>query len=68
MRNHNGKDDRVLYNDIIHVLLSEWCRDKNGLNDFYNVFTLSKCLNMQDFDELLRTEGALVYEDARRED
>lgn len=44
---------RVLYNDIIHVLLSEWRGDKNELNDFYNVFTLSKCLNMQDFYELL---------------
>lgn len=27
--------------------------DKEELNDFYNVFTLSKCLNMQDFYELL---------------
>ena len=44
---------RILYNDIIHVLLSEWRGDKNELNDFYNVFTLSKCLNMQDFYELL---------------
>ncbi len=44
---------RILYNDIIHVLLSEWPGDKNELNDFYNVFTLSKCLNMQDFYELL---------------
>lgn len=44
---------RVLYNDIIHVLLSEWRGDKNELNDFYNVFTLSKCLNIQDFYELL---------------
>lgn len=44
---------RILYNDIIHVLLTEWRGDKNELNDFYNVFTLSKCLNMQDFYELL---------------
>lgn len=55
---------RVLYNDIIHVLLSEWRGDKNELNDFYNVFTLSKCLNMQDFYELL-CEACYVIIDKR---
>lgn len=44
---------RMLYNDIINVLLSEWKGAKTGLDDFYNVFTLSQCLNIQDFNELL---------------
>ena len=44
---------RMLYNDIIHILLQEWQGDKTVLDNFYNVFTLSQCLNIQDFQELL---------------
>ena len=44
---------RIFYNDIIHILLSEWKGDKEKLNSFYNVFTLSQCLNIQDFYDLL---------------
>ncbi|MBR2036377.1 MAG: helix-turn-helix transcriptional regulator [Lachnospiraceae bacterium] len=44
---------RIFYNDIIHVLLSEWKGDKAGVDDFYNVFTLSRCTNIQEFGELL---------------
>lgn len=44
---------RILYNDILHVLLSEWKGAQSKLNDFYNVFTLSQCLNIQDFYGLL---------------
>ncbi len=44
---------RILYNDIIHVLLSEWKGAESRLNDFCNVFTLSQCLNIQDFYGLL---------------
>lgn len=44
---------RILYNDLMHTLLAEWKGDKTEFNDFYNVFTLSQCLNIQDFYELL---------------
>ena len=44
---------RIFYNDIIHILLSEWkCREKQ-FDDFYNVFTISNCLNLKEFGELL---------------
>lgn len=44
---------RIFYNDVIHILLSEWKDDKAQFNDFYNVFTLSQCQNLQEFGELL---------------
>lgn len=44
---------RLLYNDIIHVLISEWKAESAGLESIYNVFTLSQCLTIQDFNDLL---------------
>lgn len=44
---------RTFYNEIIHILLSECKGDKERLDNFYNVFTLSQCMNTQDFYELL---------------
>ena len=44
---------RILYSDLMHTLLAEWKGDKTEFDEFYNVFTLSQCLNMQDFYELL---------------
>lgn len=44
---------RLLCNDIIHVLISEWEGDKTGIEGIYNVFTLSQCLNIRDFNQLL---------------
>ena len=44
---------RILYNDIIHVLLAEWTGDKSEFENFYSVFSLSQCYNMQDFNDLL---------------
>ncbi len=44
---------RILYNDIIHVLLSEWTGDKTEFENFYSVFSLTQCLNIQDFNDLL---------------
>lgn len=35
---------RLLYNDIIHVLISEWKAENTGLESIYNVFTLSSAL------------------------
>ena len=44
---------RLLYNDIIHVLISEWKAESAGLESIYNVFTLSQCLTIQDFNDFL---------------
>ena len=44
---------RMFYNDIISVLLSEWNGDRIRLDNFYNVFTLSQCMNVNDFHDIL---------------
>lgn len=44
---------RIFYNDIIQILLSEWKGERIQFDNFYNVFTLSQCLNLQEFGELL---------------
>ena len=44
---------RVLCNDIIHMLLSEWPEDTNDFENIYNVFTLSQCLTINDFHDIL---------------
>ena len=51
---------RILYSDLMHTLLAEWKGDKNEFDEFYNVFTLSQCLNMQDFYELLSDACRMV--------
>lgn len=56
---------RILYNDIIHVLLSEWKGAQSKLDSFYNVFTLSQCLNIQDFYGLL-CDACSVIMDQRK--
>lgn len=44
---------RIFYLDVIHILLSEWGEDEIQLDRFFNVFTLSQCMNIQDFYDLL---------------
>lgn len=44
---------RIFYLDIIHILLSEWGDDVIEFDRFYNVFTLSQCMNTHDFYEFL---------------
>lgn len=44
---------RIFYLDIINVLLKEWNDKEIQLERFYNVFTLSQCMNAQDFYNLL---------------
>ena len=53
---------RILYNDIMHTLLAEWKGDKTEFDDFYNVFTLSQCLNIQDFYELLNDACRMIID------
>lgn len=51
---------RILYSDIMQTLLSEWRGEKTEFDEFYNVFTLSQCLNMQDFYELLSDACSMI--------
>ena len=44
---------RIFCHDIIHVLLSELKGNRAQLYNFYNVFTLSQCLNIREFSDLL---------------
>ena len=44
---------RIFYTDLIHILLTEWKGDRIQFDDFYNVFTLSQCLNIDDFHDLI---------------
>jgi len=44
---------RIFYLDIIHVLLKEWEDEEGYFDRFYNVFTLSQCMNVQEFYDLL---------------
>ena len=53
---------RILYNDLMHTLLVEWKGDKTDFDDFYNVFTLSQCLNIQDFYELLCDACSMIID------
>lgn len=45
---------RIFCDDIIRVLLSERKGNDAQFDDLYNVFILSKCSNMQDFNDLLK--------------
>lgn len=44
---------RILYNDIIHMMISEWNRNRPSFDHIYNVFTLSQCLTLDDFNDVL---------------
>lgn len=44
---------RLLYNDIIHMLVSEWNIGEGDFKNIYSVFTLSQCLTIQDFNDVL---------------
>ncbi len=44
---------RLLYNDILQMLMKEWKSDDANFKYIYNVFTLSQCLTMKDFNDIL---------------
>lgn len=44
---------RILCNDIIHMMISEWSTNDTGFDNIYNVFALSQCLTIQDFNDIL---------------
>ncbi|MEG2349538.1 MAG: AraC family transcriptional regulator, partial [Hungatella sp.] len=44
---------RIFYNDIIHMLLTEFNTNRADFGNIYNVFALSQCLSIQDFKDIL---------------
>lgn len=44
---------RLFCNDIIKMVNKEWNMEESKLNEIYNVFTLSQCLTIQDFHDIL---------------
>lgn len=58
---------RLLYNDIIHVLMSEWKGENTGVESFYNVFTLSQCLTVQNFNDLLYEACSRIIDSSPQE-
>jgi len=44
---------RMVHNEIIRVLLTEWSKNQIKSDKYYNVFMLSQCVNINDFRELL---------------
>ena len=53
---------RWLYDDILRILLSEWSGEENGWNQIYNVFTLSRCQSIDQFNELLTEACGMILE------
>jgi AraC-like DNA-binding protein len=55
MRNTNQSllKFRLFYNDVIQLLMREWHMKESEIGEIYNVFTLSKCLTLQDFNDIL---------------
>lgn len=53
----NGKSSlmafRLLYNDIIHIMITEWQGSAQNAESIYNVFALSQCLSVRDLNDLL---------------
>ena len=44
---------RVLCNNIIHMVVTELNMDETDFEDVYNIFTLSQCLTLKDFHDVL---------------
>lgn len=44
---------RLFYNDVIHMLMKEFPIKESEMREIYNVFTLSQCLTLQDFNDIL---------------
>ena len=51
--NHSLITFRILCNDLIHMLLTEFQDSETDLKSVYNVFMLSQCLNIRDFKDVL---------------
>ena len=44
---------RILYNDIINMMIREWNGSSINFENIYNVFALSQCLTITDFNDIL---------------
>lgn len=55
---------RLLYDEVLRLLMMYWKGEEKDWNQIYNVFTLSDCLTMEDFYSLL-TEACHSLLDAR---
>lgn len=59
---------RLLYNDIIQVLIKEWKPDDANFKYIYNVFTLSQCLTLKDFNDVLCDACKVIMGSRRTEE
>ena len=55
---------RLLYDEVLRFLMDQWNGDEKDWNQVYNVFTLSRCLTMEDFTSLL-TEACHMILDTK---
>jgi len=53
---------RLLYNRIIHVLVTEWNGGKGEAESLYNALALSQCLTIADFNDLLCEACRVIIE------
>lgn len=44
---------RLLYDEVLRILLAHWKGGEKDWDQIYNVFTLSRCLTMEDFSSVL---------------
>lgn len=57
---------RVLCNDIIHMLLTEWAANTSDFGNIYSVFSLSQCLTINDFHDILWEVCSKLMESAHQ--
>lgn len=56
---------RILCNDIIHIMLTEWNTTNADFENIYNVFALSQCLTVNDFHDILLEVSQKLMENYR---
>jgi len=44
---------RLFYHDVIHMLMKEWHMEESEAGEIYDIFALSGCLTLQDFNDIL---------------
>lgn len=57
---------RILCNDIIHMMLTEWNTTDVEFENIYNVFSLSQCLTVNDFHDILLEVSLKLMENHRQ--
>ncbi|MCD7862539.1 MAG: helix-turn-helix domain-containing protein [Lachnospiraceae bacterium] len=59
---------RLIYSEILHVLFTEWKGQDAASVELYNVFTLSQCMSIQDFNDLLSDACRVIIEGSSQKD